>query len=196
MSKLQLRKFSDFSFGFLSASLERQLPKLRRKGYCCQCITHFGCCIKRKPRENIQVCVNVLPTSYRQVTDRLPTGYQHITNCRPTVGRQSADSRPTGSLYFGQNLSADSWPTVGRLSADSWPTVGQLSADIRPTVGRQLTDSRPTGFLGSSSSQLPWFGLPLREWSFSVASAHLQRWTSTSHQVCSCRTEKSFSHHR
>ena len=144
MSKLQLRKFSDFSFGFLSASLERQLPKLRRKGYCCQCITHFGCCIKRKPRENIQVCVNVLPTSYRQVTDRLPTHYQ-----------LSSDCRPTGSLYFGQNLSADSWPTVGRLSADSWPTVGQLSADIRPTVGRQLTDSRPTGFLGSSSSQLP-----------------------------------------
>ena len=61
------------SFGFLGASLERQLPKLRRKGYCCQCITHFGCCIKRKPRENIQVCVNVLPTSYRQVTNTLPT---------------------------------------------------------------------------------------------------------------------------
>ena len=59
----------------VGASLERQLPKLRRKGYSCQCtcITHFGCCIKRKPRENIQVCANVLPTSYRQVTERLPT---------------------------------------------------------------------------------------------------------------------------
>ena len=32
-----------------------------------------------------------------------------------------------------------------------------LSADSWPTVGRQLTDSRPTGFLGSSSSQLPTF---------------------------------------
>ena len=30
-----------------------------------------------------------------------------------------------------------------------------LSVNCRPTVGRQLTDSRPTGFLGSSSSQLP-----------------------------------------
>ena len=95
------------SFGFLSASLERQLPKLRRKGYCCQCITHFGCCIKRKPRENIQVCVNVLPTSYR-----------HITNCRPT-----------GSLYFGQNLSADSRPFVGRQSAVCRPTDDQQSAN-------------------------------------------------------------------
>ena len=121
------------------ADTERQLPKLRRKGYCCQCITHFGCCIKRKPRENIQICVNVLPTSYQQVTDRLPTH------------QLSSDCRPTGSLYFGQNLSADSWPTVGRLSADSWPTVG-----------RQTTNSRPTGFLGSSSSQLPKF---LQWWS-------------------------------
>jgi len=56
-------------FGFCGASLERQLPKLRRKGYSCRRITHFGCCIKRKLRENIQVCVNVLPTSYRQVQD-------------------------------------------------------------------------------------------------------------------------------
>ena len=99
------------SFGFLSASLEGQLPKLRRKGYCCQCMTHFGCCIKRKPRENIQVCVNVLPTSYRQVTNTLPT-----------VVRQVA--------YI-------------------------LGKTCRPTVGRQTTDSRSTGFLGSSSSQLP-----------------------------------------
>ena len=126
MSKLQLRKFSDFSFGFLSASLERQLPKLRRKGYCCQCITHFGCCIKRKPRENIQVCVNVLPTSYRQVTDRLPTGYQHITNCRPTVGRQVA-------YILGKTCR----PTVGRLSAVCRPTVGQQSANCRPTDDQQ-----------------------------------------------------------
>ena len=103
------------------------------KGYSCQCITHVGCCIKRKPRENNKVCVNVLPTSYRQVTDTLPT-----------VGRLSAHCRPTGSLYFRQNLSAVCRPTVGRRTADS-----------RPTVGRQLTNSQPTGFLGSSSSQLP-----------------------------------------
>ena len=97
---------------------------------------------------------------YRQATDRLPTGYRQVTDRLPTHYQLSSDCRPTGSLYFGQNLSADSWPTVGRLSADSWPTVGQLSADRRPTVGRQLTDSRPTGFLGSSSSQLPTFELP------------------------------------
>ncbi|CAH3031667.1 unnamed protein product [Pocillopora meandrina] len=29
-----------------------------------QRITHVGCCIKRKPRENIKVCVNVSRTSY------------------------------------------------------------------------------------------------------------------------------------
>ena len=39
------------------------------KGYSCQCITRVGCCIKRKPKENIKVCVNVLPKSYQQVTD-------------------------------------------------------------------------------------------------------------------------------
>ena len=36
-----------------------------------------------------------------------------------------------------------------------WLAVGRLSVTCRSTVGRQLTDSRPTGFLGSSSSQLP-----------------------------------------
>ena len=73
------------SFSFHGASLGRQLPKLRRKGYSCQCITHFGCCIKQKPREDIRVVV----TFYRQATNRLPTG----------------------SLYLEQNLSAD---IVGR----------------------------------------------------------------------------------
>ena len=51
-------------------------------------------------------------------------------------------------------------PTVGWLSAVCRPTVGRQTADrfcpkYRLPVGRQLTDSRPTGFLGSSSSQLP-----------------------------------------
>ena len=95
----------------------------------CQRITHVGCCIKRKPRENIKVCVNVSRTSYRQATDRLPTHYQ-----------QSADCRPTGSLYFGQNLSAVCRPTVGRQTADCRPTDDQLSADCRSTVDRQSAD--------------------------------------------------------
>ena len=38
-----------------------------------------------------------------------------------------------------------------------------LSADCRSTVGRQVTDSLPTGFLGSSSSQLP-ETLVIRSW--------------------------------
>ena len=75
----------------------------RGASYFCRCITHFGCCIKRKPRENIQVCGKVLPT-----------GYQHITNCRPTVGRQSA-------YISGKTC----WPSVGRQTADSRPTVGR-----------------------------------------------------------------------
>ena len=99
------------------------------KGYSCQCITHVGCCIKRKPRENIKVCVNVLPTSYRQVTDTLPTVGPLSANCRPTVGRLSAHCRPTGSQYFGQNLSALCWPTVGRQTTNCRPTVGRQSAD-------------------------------------------------------------------
>ena len=111
------------SFRFHSASFERQLPKLRRKGYSCQCITHFGSCMKRKPRENIQVCVSVLPTSYRQVTDTLPTVGQLLTDCRPT-----------GSLCFGQNLLA----VCRRQTADSRPTVG------RQTTGQQTTNSGST----------------------------------------------------
>ena len=106
--------------------LTRQLPKLRRKGYC---ITHFGCCITRKPRENIQVCVNVLPTSYR-----------HITNCWPTVSRLLANCRPTGSLYFGQNLLAVCRPFVGRQTANSRLTSNQQLAYCRPTVDRQSAD--------------------------------------------------------
>ena len=77
------------------------------KGYSCQFITHAGCCIKRKLRENIKVCANVLPTSYRQVTDTLPT-----------VGRQVA-------YILGKTCR----PSVSQLSADKRPTVGQLSAD-------------------------------------------------------------------
>ena len=69
----------------------------------------------------IKVCVNVLLTSYWQVTDTLPT-----------VSRLSADCRPTGSQYFGQNLSAVCQPTVGRLSADSRPTgfLGSSSSQL------------------------------------------------------------------
>ena len=41
------------------------------------------------------------------------------------------------------------------LSVSCWLAVGRLSVTCRSTESRQLTDSRPTGFLGSSSSQLP-----------------------------------------
>ena len=58
------------------------------KGYSCQCITRVGCCIKQKPKENIKVCVNVLPKSYQQVTDTLTT-----------VNQQSAD-RVFWELFF------------------------------------------------------------------------------------------------
>ena len=63
-------------------------PNKSMKGYSCQCITRVGCCIKRKPKENIKVCVNVLPKSYQQVTDTLPT-----------VDQQSAD-RVFWELFF------------------------------------------------------------------------------------------------
>ena len=81
---------------------------------------------KRKPRENIKVCVNVSRTSYRQATDRLPTHYQ-----------QSADCRPTGSQYFGQNMSAVCRPIVDRQSADRF--FGELFFTIteRIVTGKQ-----------------------------------------------------------
>ena len=41
------------------------------------------------------------------------------------------------------------------LSVTCWLAVGRLSVTCRSTDGRQLTNSWPTGFLGSSSSQLP-----------------------------------------
>lgn len=47
--------------------------------------------------------------------------------------------------------------TFYRQVTDTLPTVSRLLADCRLTVGRQSADSRPTGFLGSSSSQLPIF---------------------------------------
>ncbi|CAH3121879.1 unnamed protein product [Porites lobata] len=47
----------------------------------------FWMFMKRKPRENIQVCHNVSPTSYRQVTDILPTHYQLSPDCWWAVGR-------------------------------------------------------------------------------------------------------------
>ena len=99
--------------------------------------------------ENREKTLRFVLTFYRQATDRLPTHYQ-----------QSADCRPTGSLYFGQNLSAVCQPTVGWQTADSRPTVGWQTTNCRPTVDQQLTNSRPTGFLGSSSSQLPMTWLP------------------------------------
>ena len=93
----------------------------------CQCITHVGCCIKRKPRENIKVCVNVSRTSYRQATDRLPTHYQQSADCQSTVGRQVA--------YISGKTCR---PSVGQLSADSRPSDDQLLADCWPTVDRQV----------------------------------------------------------
>ena len=99
------------------------------KGYSCQCITHVGCCIKRKPRENIKVCVNVLPTSYRQVTDTLPT-----------VGRLSADRQPIFRAKPVGRLSANCRLTNSRQSANCWLRDDQLSADCRPTVDQQSAD--------------------------------------------------------
>ena len=123
------------------------------KGYSCQCITHVGCCIKRKLRENIKVCVNVLPTSYRQVTDTLPTVGPLSANCRPTVGRLSAHCRPTGSQYFGQNLSAVCWPTVGRQTTNCRPTVGRQSADrFFGELFFTITGKGKTKFLSQSYS--------------------------------------------
>ena len=94
--------------------------------------------------KNREKTLRFVLTFYRQATDRLPTHYQQSAHCRPTVGRQVA--------YISGKTCR---PSVGQLSADKRPTVSQLLANRRPTVGRQLTDSQPTGFLGSSSSQLP-----------------------------------------
>ena len=100
----------------------------------------FWMFMKRKPRENIQVCHNVSPTSYRQVTDILPTHYQLSPDCRWAVGRQVAYI--SGKICWPSDgrLSANSRPTVCRHTADSRPTVGRLSVDRRPTVDRQSTD--------------------------------------------------------
>ena len=55
-----------------------------------------------------------------------------------------------------KNLSADCRSTVGRQLTDRLPTVyRQVKKKCWPTDGQLSADSRPTGFLGSSSSQLP-----------------------------------------
>ena len=89
--------------------------------------------------------------------DRLPTRYRQVANRSPTVGRLLADTLASNITHTVGGQLDNSRPTVGRQSADCCPTVGQQSANSWPTVGQQLTDSRPTGFLGSSSSQLPLF---------------------------------------
>ena len=63
----------------------------------------------------------------------VPTCYRHITDCRSSVGRL----------------------VVCVCGKTCQPTVGHLLANSQPTDSRQLTDSQLTGFLGSSSSQLP-----------------------------------------
>ena len=60
----------------------------------------FWMLYQAKTRENIQVCVNVLPTSYRQVTNTLPTVGRQVAyisgkTCWLTDDQQSADCRPT-----------------------------------------------------------------------------------------------------
>ena len=60
--------------------------------------------------------------------------------------------------FHGQ--ATDKLPTGYRHITNSRPTVGRQVAYIsgktcRPSVGRLSADCRPTGFLGSSSSQLP-----------------------------------------
>ena len=111
-------------------------------------------------------CRPLFTVIVKKSSDTLPTGCQQVTDCRPTVGRQSANTLASNiTQTVGRQLgncrptvgqqSADCWPTVGRLLSNCRPTVGQQLANSRPTVGRQLTDSRPPGFLGSSSSQLP-----------------------------------------
>ena len=99
-------------------------------------------------------------TERKRFTDKLPTGYRHITNSRPTVGQQVAYISDKTCRPSVSQLSADKRPTVGQLSADRRPTVGRQTTNCRPTVDRQLTNSRLTGFLGSSSSQLPMTWLP------------------------------------
>ena len=94
-------------------------------------------------------------TLYRHITDKLPTSYGHITNCRPTVGRLIVYVLGKTCWPSVGRQTANRRPTVGQQTADSRPTDGQQSANRRRTVGQQTANSWPTGFLGSSSSQLP-----------------------------------------
>ena len=98
---------------------------------------------------------NLIGREFNRNLDILPTSYRHLTDTSPTVGRLSVICRPTVGRLIVYVLGKTCWPSVGRQTADSRPTVGRQSADRRPTVGQQTADSRPTGFLGSSSSQLP-----------------------------------------
>ena len=120
----------------------------------------FGCCIKRKARENIQVCVIVLPTSYQQVTDTLPTvvpqvAYisgktcsltvdQQTTNSQPTVDRQSAD-RFFGELFFTITHQAYTyhsqcltpWDSHGPFSLKRGTLIGEIKRVITHSTDAQ-----------------------------------------------------------
>ena len=123
------------------------------------------------------------PSVGRLSADRRPAGFpQNIdyqsADSRPTNDRQSADSWRFFAYFQLCRRSVSSWvcrvmhhhygmlhhvncsclPQFSfflNVSVTCWLTVGRLSVTCRSTDGRQLTDSRPTGFLGSSSSQLP-----------------------------------------
>ena len=101
--------------------------------------------------------------------------YSWIGNCeeelpKKPVGRQSTDRlRKKKSENWEKTLrfvltfhgqATDKLPTGYRHITNSRPTVGRQVAYIsgktcQPSVGRLSADSWPTGFLGSSSSQLP-----------------------------------------
>ena len=62
-----------------------------------------------------------------------------------------------GMLHHVNCLCLPQFSFFLNLSVTCWLAVGRLLVTCRSTDGRQLTDSWPTGFLGSSSLQLPEF---------------------------------------
>ena len=77
---------------------------------------------------------------------------KHIGNCEEELPKKPVGRQSTDRLRKKKNCVKNE--QVAYISGKT----------CRPSVGQQTADSRPTGFLGSSSSQLPTYYKAIDDW--------------------------------
>ena len=91
--------------------------------------------------------------------ERMPASYKQMRKAQKNDYRQEKQINLwlCQLLWCRQINTIQSKIIISFKSTDSVCFGENLSANRRSTVGQQTVESRPTGFLGSSSSQLPLF---------------------------------------